>query len=394
MQKKIKIGILSMQRIYNYGSWLQAYGLKKLIEENRDVVVEFVDYYIEKPVYVNGEDTKKYIKQKIKVTLIDSIASVKWLSRLIPNLEFYQTYRYRHEYWNQLGLTHKPNYTPELDILFIGSDEVFNCLQENVRVGYSRELLGQNNKAKMLATYAASFGNTTMDKIEQYGKKKEISTYLKSFDFFSVRDTNTYNVISELTKKKTISNMDPVLMYDFRSELENVRLSDKQKELISKPYMIVYAYPNRLKESEIQKLRHFAEQKGLKIYGISGYQSYADEMIYDSPLNILQYFKNAKYVVTDTFHGTIFSVINNKPFVTIVRKSVNGSYGNQEKLEDLLVKLELKDRFTFDGNDIVRILDTEISYDKTNEIISNERVKAKTYLAEVINEYRNRTIQK
>lgn len=391
---KMKIGILSMQRIYNYGSWLQAYGLKKLIEENRDVSVEFVDYRIEKPVYLNNFDAKKFIKQKIKVTLIDSIASVKWLSRAIPDSEFYQTYRYRHEYWNYLGLTHKPNYTPELDILFIGSDEVFNCLQENVRVGYSKELLGQNNRAKIVATYAASFGNTTMDKINQFGKKNEISKYLESFDFFSVRDTNTYNVISELSNKKPVTNMDPVLMYDFYSELEDTKLSDKQKELMSKPYMIVYAYPNRLKEQEIQKLKQFAKEKELMIYGISGYQAYADEMIYDAPLNILQYFKHAQYVVTDTFHGTIFSVINNKPFATIVRKSINGGYGNQEKLEDLLKKLELKERFTFDGEDIVRILDTQIFYQKTNEIIRSERVKAKAYLAEVINEYRNRIIQK
>ena len=163
---------------------------------------------------------------------------------------------------------------------------------------------------------------------------------------------------------------------------------------MSKPYMIVYAYPNRLKEPEIEKLKKFAKDKGLLIYGISGYQSYADERIYDSPLNILQYFKHAKFVVTDTFHGTIFSVINNRPFVTLVRKSVNGSYGNQEKLEDLLNKLELKNRCTFDGEDIVRILESPISYDVTNQIIRCERQRTKDYLTEVINEYRNKTVRK
>lgn len=390
----MKIGILSMQRIYNYGSWLQAYGLKKLIEENRGVSVEFVDYHIEKPLYKNGFKHKNYWKQKIKVILIDFIASVKPLAKIMPDKDFFQTYRFRHEYWTKLGLTKKPNYTPELDILFVGSDEVFNCLQENIRVGYSEELLGANNKAKMLVTYAASFGNTTVGKINAFGKRQEISSYLKAFDKISVRDKNTLTVVTELTDIKPVSNMDPVLMYDFAEEMQNCTLTNEQKKIMSKPYMIVYAYPNRLKEEEITKLKKFAKDNGLLIYGISGYQSYADEMIYDSPINILQYFRHAKFVVTDTFHGTIFSVINKRPFVTLVRKSVNGSYGNQEKLEDLLDKLKLSDRSSFDGADIVRILETPISYELTNQIMQCERQKTKDYLAEVIDEYRNKTVRK
>ena len=390
----MKIGILSMQRIYNYGSWLQAYGLKKLIEENIGVSVEFVDYRVEKPAYKNRFNHINYWKQKIKVDLVDFIASIKPLAKIMPDGDFYQTYRFRHEYWTKLGLTKKPNYTPELDILFVGSDEVFNCLQENVRVGYSEELLGANNKAEMLVTYAASFGNTTVGKIDAFDKRQQISSYLEAFDRVSVRDNNALNVITELTDITPVSHMDPVLMYDFADEIRSCVLTKEQKTLMSKPYMIVYAYPNRFKELEITKLKKFAKDKGLLIYGLSGYQSYADEMIYDSPLNILQYFKHAKFVVTDTFHGTIFSVINNRPFVTLVRKSVNGSYGNQEKLEDLLNKLELKNRCTFDGEDIVKILEAPISYDATNQIIRCERQRTKDYLAEVIDEYRNKTVRK
>lgn len=384
----MKIGILSMQRIYNYGSWLQAYGLKKLIEENEDVSVEFVDYHIEKPVYENGFKYSNYIKQKVKVHLIDIIASIKPLAQIMRDKDFYQTYRFRHEYWRELGLTEKPNYNPSLDILFIGSDEVFNCLQENVRVGYSKELLGVDNKAKKVVTYAASFGNTTIDKIDAFRKREEISAALASIDRISVRDNNSAQVVSSLIGKNPVANLDPVLMYDFSSEIENGDLTKEQKRLMEQPYMIVYAYPNRLQKNEIDKLKKFAKEKGLLIYGISGFQQYADKMIYDTPLNILKYFRNAKYIVTDTFHGTIFSVINNKPFVTIVRKSVNGSYGNQEKLEDLINKLKLNDRYTFDGEKIVHILEKSIDYRATNKIIEIERQNTKKYLSEVINAYR------
>lgn len=388
----MKIGILSMQRIYNYGSWLQAYGLKKLIEENRGVSVEFVDYRREKPVYKDKFDYLDYFKQRIKVAVIDTVASVRPLAKIMPNKEFFQTYRFRHEYWNHLGLSAKPNYSPELDLLVVGSDEVFNCLQDNIRVGYSKELFGQGNKAKRVVSYAASFGNTTIEKLKQYEKKDEIAALLGDFSSISVRDRNSSDVVAELTGEVPKSNMDPVLMYDFSSELRDNEHTDEQVKRMSKPYMIVYAYPNRLKPNEIEKLKEFAQKKGMLIYGISGYQSYADEMIYDAPLTILQYFKHAQYVVTDTFHGTIFSVINNKPFVTIVRKSVNGSYGNQEKLEDLLTKLELRDRFTFHGENIVEILEAPIDYQRTNQIINSERQKTREYLTGVINEYRNKTV--
>ena len=390
----MKIGILSMQRIYNYGSWLQSYGLRKLLEENAGVSAEFVDYRIEKPVYKGKFNYPNYIKQKIKVSIIDTVASIKPVAMLMPNKEFYHVYRFRHEYWKNLGLSRKPNYTPELDLLMIGSDEVFNCLQENVRVGYSKELFGQNNRAKTVTTYAASFGNTTVEKMEQFGKKEEIASLLKKIDRISVRDNNSFRAVSELTGIEPVSNMDPVLMYDFTAEMENGDLNSEQIRLMSQSYMIVYAYPNRLTELETEKLKNFAKEKGLLIYGISGYQSYADEMIYDTPLNILKYFKHAQYVVTDTFHGTIFSVINNKPFVTIVRKSVNGSYGNQEKLEDLLTKLELRDRFTFHGENIVDILDTPIDYENTNAIIEKERQHTKKYLSEVIHECESKSVSK
>lgn len=390
MRKNTKIGILSMQRIYNYGSWLQAYGLKKMIEENQNVEVEFVDYRVAKPVYKNGFKYANYIVQKIKVIIIDIIGSIKPIAKMIPNKDFYQVYRFRHDYWSKLGITRRPNYTPKLDILIVGSDEVFNCLQENVRVGFSKELFGQCNKANMLVSYAASFGDTTYKKINEYEKEDQIRDFLKKFDKVSVRDNNSVNIVSKLIGITPISNMDPVLMYDFSTELNDNTIVQDDK--LKKPYMIVYAYSNRLSEKEIKSIKNFAEEKKLLIYGISGYQSFADEMIFDSPLNILKYFKYAKYVVTDTFHGTIFSVINNVSFVTLIRKSVNGSYGNQEKLEDLLNKLELKNRYTYNAEKIVEILAEKIDYHKTNKIISIERKKAKDYLSEVIDGYRNKTL--
>lgn len=78
-----------------------------------------------------------------------------------------------------LGITDEMNYNPTLDCLVIGSDEVFNCIQKNSNVGYSPELFGKDNRAKKLLTYAASFGNTTLEKLKKYKKADEVGFFLK-----------------------------------------------------------------------------------------------------------------------------------------------------------------------------------------------------------------------
>ena len=123
----IRAGIMSMQRIANYGSILQAYALKKLLEE-LGCEVEFADYHIGTPV--NGDTGRNSFWRKVK----------KLNEAFEVGLSFRQTMKYlsfkknfRKNYWPLLGITEEKNYNPKLDLLVIGSDEVFNCLQDNFR---------------------------------------------------------------------------------------------------------------------------------------------------------------------------------------------------------------------------------------------------------------------
>ena len=119
----------------------------------------------------------------------------------------------------------------------IGSDEVFNCIQKNSNVGYSLELFGKDNHAKRLLTYAASFGNTTLEKLEKYKKADEVGVLLKKFDAISVRDANSGAIVERLTEKKPVYNLDPVLTYDY------MNCCDKIPQLrVDEKYLILYAY--------------------------------------------------------------------------------------------------------------------------------------------------------
>lgn len=367
-----KIGILSMQRIKNYGSFLQAYGLKKLIEEYGHEV-EFVDYHVEKPIIVDNSKNKNILTKGIEAICEDA--------SFIQKIQYIKHKRnFGKKYYHLLNINDNFNYNPKLDTMVIGSDEVFNCIQSNSNVGYSLELFGKNNNARKLVSYAASFGNTTLDKLRKYNKEKEIASLLKDFDKISVRDMNSKKIVNELTYNDVCINLDPVLIFEFMNHKElipNINVKEK--------YMIVYAYSGRISKQESKFIKAFALKNKLKVYAIGGAQRCADKFIDCSPFEVLAYFKNAEFVITDTFHGSIFSIINNKKFATIIRKSHGESYGNEEKLKFLLEKLDLNTRIIYSLNDIESIenkFNSLIDYSKTNAIIDNERKKARRFLKE------------
>ena len=360
-----------MQRIANYGSFLQAYALKQFIE-NLGYSVEFVDYHVGTPVIKdNADNENKYIRQIEK-----GLEIFRCKAPLLHKLAFIQYKQsFGKKYMPLLGMTNKMNYNPKLECLVIGSDEVFNCIQKNSNVGYSLELFGKDNRAEKLITYAASFGNTTLEKLKKHKKAKEVGTLLKKFDAISVRDANSGLIVQQLTGKKPIYNLDPVLTYDY------MNCCDKIPQLrIKEKYLILYAYSGRISDSEADWISVYAKKKKLKVYTIGGIQKCADRFIVCSPFEVLAYFKNAEEVITDTFHGSIFSVITHRPFTTLIRKSVENSYGNEEKLSDLLERLHLSSRMTTRIEDAENINRNLINYAEVDNILQKQREVAEEYL--------------
>ena len=370
-----KIGIMSMQRIANYGSFLQAFALKQLLLQMGDEV-EFVDYHVQKPVLTDSSENSGPLVRKI----------IKGMDALKIRSSFYQKIQFicfkqsfQKKYLPLLGVSKTMDYTPYLDCLIIGSDEVFNCIQKNSNVGYSLELFGENNNAKRLISYAASFGNTTVEKLQKYHKDEEISILLKNFDQISVRDKNSFNIVKKLTGKEPLCHLDPVLIYDY---MNSCKLIPKIK--VKERFLILYAYSGRITEKEARWISSYAQEKGLKIYAIGGIHQYCDRFINCSPFEVLAYFNNADEVITDTFHGTIFSVITHRKFATIIRKSLEEEYGNEEKLTDLLERLQLDCRIAHKIENIRGINSEDIDYVKVNEIIASERKRALQYLSNTV----------
>lgn len=375
----MKVGIMSMQRVINYGSYMQAFALKTMLEGLGHEVV-FVDYKA-KPSIHHRRSAAYWLqkgKEAVKNTgLVWSLANLyrgRPVSYRVPKL-FTDGERAFIPALEELGVDYENfHYHTQVDTLIIGSDEVFNCLQNADNVGYSLELFGKNNRAKKLISYAASFGNTTLERLNEYGVSKQIGRYLDRFDTLSVRDENSAQIVRSLTGKEPCQHLDPALI----GGIEKMRWETNDE----KGYVAVYAYPKRITADEGNAITTFASAKGLRVLSLCGTQHLAgfEDIRPCTPYEILPYIRNADYVVTDTFHGTIFSVINHIPFAVFCRRPQDVSYSNSEKLLDLLGKLHLMDRLVSDGNGLDEVFSRAIDFEAVDAIRERERTAALEYL--------------
>jgi polysaccharide pyruvyl transferase WcaK-like protein len=368
----MKIGILSMHRVKNWGSFLQAFALKKVIESlGHDCSFLDVKPRVGLTKSEIAESEKYFLYRKLTKPLraLTHVYRGTFQDRL-RTVAFQKQFesKYDEVFLPILGVDPRIlELDKTFDIVVIGSDEVFNCTQKTVW-GKTLHLFGEEVDARKIISYAASFGHTDFPALEKSGLEPRVKQALANFSSLSVRDENSYNLIVHLTGRPPKILADPVLIYDFEPLLPAA--------VPTKDYIIIYSYPGRISDPEtIQAIRDYAKQKNKAIVSLFGYYRWADEsIIAEDPFELLAYFRDADYVITDTFHGTILSAKYHKNFCVFVRES------NEQKLGFLLFQLGLSDRVVAESRDVRRVLDQEIDYTDTNAIVKAEKERAYTYL--------------
>lgn len=352
----MKIGIISMQRVNNYGSILQAYALKRLLEM-RGHEVGFVDIPAKTGYVPHVESKLKRIINRIRKIdkyVIRRLADSK-NNKLMEQM-------FINEQKKLLGLQSEQMSEDGYDAIVIGSDEIFNCSSVSVW-GINGKRFGDIPNVSEVISYAASCGYTNSTDIMNNDDLLEIKSGLQKMTSISVRDKNTFNFVQELSGRNPEINLDPVLIYDFKHEIDSV----SPEGLPNFPYMVIYAYHNRIdSDDEIKAICEFSKANGLRTIAIGGALPWCDEFRVLSPFQVLCYFRNAEYIVTDTFHGTIFSVKMNKRFAVIVRKN------NGNKLNDLILRLKIDKHKVNNMSELPGILSLNDNYEDTNKIIKNE----------------------
>lgn len=348
----MKIGIISMQEVINYGSFLQSYALMKLLDEEN--VSHISLYYNENKGSKKGKiDIIKHIKETLLggKKYIDLKMSYKKLKEsIIPFQNLYFKYD-------------KNDY----DLIVVGSDEVFNFSQE--APWNNKIFFGGDIKYKRLCSFAASCGSTSLSDFTQE-QIEEYTNNFKKYYSLSVRDQGTLNLLNGFKRNDIQINLDPVLLYDFKNEIAN---NDYR---IDEEYIVVYSYNNRFSnENEINEIKKIAKEEQLKIIAVEGYQSWADEYLAINPFQLFNVFKNAKYIFTDTFHGTIIAAKLHKNFAVFIRES------NKNKLGDLIERLCIKEHL-YKENELKNILEKS-DFSEFEMIVSKNQKLAKEYIEKI-----------
>lgn len=358
MKKEKDISILSMQRVVNFGSVLQAYSLKEMIEELAAAPVRFMD--IDKSRCLTS---RKHISETVDYEAPAAYPPgivQKAKRKLITMLSAYNKKLIRRFMKEALKLDAQPS-AEVPGCVVIGSDEVFNHSN-----GVCLQLHGDVAHGAKVVSYAASCGNAVAEDILPQDRET-VRQAMENFSAISVRDFATEAYVKDICGKSAVHHLDPVLVGSLPMR--------QPRKVPIRNYMVVYAYGQRIRtEEEIRAIQDFAKAKGLKTVALGGSQFWCDLYIPAAPFRMLDYFAHADYVVTDTFHGTIFSVINQRKFAVIARKT------NYAKITGLLEDLGLNDRLVTDMQQLSSVLETEIDYCAVDEILARERSRTRQYL--------------
>ncbi len=357
-----------MQHVNNFGSVLQAYALSRIVA-SYGCEVSFLeikkideDYGL---AYNNKLDFSAEVEKKGILGKVQRLCKYPYNRLLNKGKEKEQNIIFD-EFREKFDIISKND--TNIDLCIIGSDEVFNCLNSGYW-GFSSQLFGNIPESSCVITYAASCGATMYDQLPQAIVDK-IRESFKNISGFSVRDKNTHDFVENFTDKTVFEHLDPVLVYDFNKEIQMVTLPK-----LPKRYCIIYSYRNRIKDSEeIKMILEFCKRYDFTTVSIGAPQYWTREYIPCTPFECLKIFEQSEFVITDTFHGTIFSYKYAKHFAIIKRKS------NLNKLNDLIQKLSIQEH-VLDGTTLDNIFNNERDRQRINEFIDLERKKTMEYLS-------------
>lgn len=370
-----KVCILSMQRVQNFGSLLQSYSLKKILEE-LGCEVHFID--IEKKEQDNAATKNKLVnfkeEQETNNTLLSKFKKIdrytynrlrnKFISK--KQNEVFENFRI-----NNLSIKEIDN-NQKYDLCVIGSDEVFNCMSP-APWGFTSQLFGNAKQAENIITYAASCGSTKYSDINSE-MVNIIKNAFNNISAFSSRDKNTTNFIKNLTDKLIEEHFDPVWIGDFSKEIDKTQISIK----LPKNYCIVYSYYNRIYDKkEIQAILNFCKSKKLTPIAFGAPQKWIKHFYAVSPFELLKIFQTASFIITDTFHGTIFSEKFNGHYAVLFRES------NKNKLSDLVNKIKAQNHVVYDFNDIYKVYNV---FNDKNEVLKSQ-IEARKHSISYLKKY-------
>lgn len=324
----MKIGIFTFFQT-NYGAVLQAYALQHYLEQQDGVEVEIVDF-----------TTPEHLKAHKVFQKPEGRNPLKWLKYYWRSLTLYnqlkkrvnRTWDFKNRYYHftkrYSSMQDVLNNPPKEDIYITGSDQVFNPRSPYMPVYY----LGFDKGAAKKVAYAPSFG---ISQFSEYLSQK-IFPFIKEFDYLSCRESAGADYLTSLTGKTVPVVLDPVFLHDAEEWGKVAAAPDVKGDFI-------FIYDLMGGDNLVSIAKRIKQQTKLPIVCLTGnrYNKYdVDRQVYDAgPAEFIGWIKNASYVVTDSFHGTVFSLIFERQFFTFIANEKTSS-----RIKNILGKVNLAER--------------------------------------------------
>ena len=379
MAKK-KIGLAVCYDTKNFGSQLQVLATDKKINE-LGYDTEIIRYKKKlTPVFAIQTIPRFFNPYFVK----GKIENKKRKSQLIKNPDIYQNVQTRNKCFDKFVEEHFTNLSKkyvgweklrkassDYDAFLCGSDQLW--LPQNLGSHFYTLEFVADNKPKI--AYATSFGVSAIP----WFQKKRTKRYLDRFMALSTRELKGQKIIENLTGKKADVVCDPTLLFDAEGWSKVI----EDRKVVEEPYVFCYFLGKNVEHRKIAS--EFAAVKNLKNVScpfldnyVEADVSFGDVQMYDlDAADFVNLIRHAEYILTDSFHGTVFSILHHKQFITFNRFG-NEAGSRNSRIDSLFELLHLEDRRY--AGDVVNKASEHIDYDTTDRLLKTIREESIHYL--------------
>lgn len=374
----MKIGIITFNSAHNYGAVLQVWALQEKLK-NEGHQVEVINYRIPAIDNLYQVFVPRWISRNSMVNRV--CHKLQYMKARVRIPEKSKRYKKFEDFINNVLPTTVPYHNYEAlknakfdyDLLITGSDQVWNG---NITRGISGAyfLAFGDEKVKRIS-YAASIGKDAFDEEE----KIVVQKYLKGLDYISVREEKAKTAVEELTDKEVDLVLDPTLLLD-REKYDTLK---KPFPVKGGDYIFVHNVHLVKVDARLNAIvEEISKRTGLPVVNNRADYSFKNEIGKFSeggPEEFLGVIDGAKFVITNSFHATVFSTIYEKKFITVPH------FKNPDRMRNLLQMFGLENHLIAEVKDIPKDLsELDVDYAKVNELRKKARVTSEAYLQKAI----------
>ncbi len=388
MNKVIGLAVVTYKD--NFGSALQTFATQYSIDKlgykaeciSTSGIQNIIDYR-KKKYYIN----RVFKKEEFNYLLSFVISKFR---KKVKNATYTENMRIRHEQYiafnNQyLFFSEVPNTFEQLTKLskkyagiVVGSDQLWR--PSNI-AGHYFTLEFVPAGVKKIA-YSTSFGVAKLHRSIQ----KDAASFLNSFDWISVRENSGKAIVKEMIGRDIPVVCDPTMLLTINEW--NTYVSPEP--FVKGDYIVCYIMGDSQEQRDfVKRLR---KATGYKVVGllhgstyVAGDDDWVDEAPYNvGPFEFINLLKHAKYVCTDSFHCSVFSILNNTPFFVFRRDSDNEETSANDRIYTLLSWAGLDNRLLCGNEKIDEVLKLPLDYKKVNERVAERRKESLEFLTNAL----------